>query len=301
MWLHNLDELQMLLAVVEAGSFTEAGRRLNVSTSAVSAGVRRLESELGVNLLSRTTRSLRPTAEGEVLLEHGRRAMDILEAGRDRTRKMSGALLGTLSVTSSTVLGTYFLADWLAGFAGRHPDLQLRFSVGDSRVDLVSAGMDVALRDGPLEDSELSARQLVEVPWVACASPAYLSRCGAPEDPSQLARHSCITHFVRKRLFNRWAFRPTDGGEPFEVVVGGSFTTDNAAVSVQWALDGQGILFQSSLALRRLLNSGALVPILEGFQGRTVPLCAVMPRRVRVPWRVRTMLSELSESIESFV
>lgn len=299
MWLHNLDELQMLLAVSEARSFTEAAQRLSLSTSAVSAGVRRLEAELGVRLLTRSTRSVRPTAEGEVLLEHGRRALEILEDGRDQTRMLGGALAGRLSVTTSTVLGTYFLADWLSGFVGRHPAVQLQLSVGDRHVELVRAGVDVALRNGPLEDSDLTARQLADVAWVACASPAYLARHGQPKQPQELAQHRCITHLVRARLFDHWVFRPRGGGEPVEVTASGPMSTDSAAIAVQWALAGHGILYQSSLALRPLLAQGALVPLFDAYQGRSVPLYAVYPARRLVPMRVRRMIDELSQAIAS--
>ncbi len=299
MWLHNLNELQMLLAVHEAGSFTEAARKLDLSTSALSAGVRRLETELGVRLLRRSTRSLRTTTEGDVLLEHARRALDLLAQGRDQSRMLGGALAGRLSVATTTMLGTYFLADWLAGFASRHPAVQLQLGVGDGIVDLVRAQVDVCVRNGPLEDSDLSARPLADVAWIACASPAYLTRRGVPHEPAELAQHDCITHLVRSRFFDRWAFHPKSGGDAVEVNVGGPLSTDNAAIAVHWALSGQGVIYQSSLALRGLIDDKALVPLFGAYRGRSVPLYAVYPARRLVPLRVQRMVDELSEAITS--
>ncbi len=297
MWINNLDELQMLLAVYEAGSFTAAAHKLGLSTSAVSTGVRRLESELGVRLLERSTRRLRPTPEGEVLIEHGRRALDVLAEGRDLSRALGGSLTGKLSVATSTVLGTYFFADWLAAFVHRHPGLQLQMSVDDDRVELVRAGVDVALRNGPLEDSDLSARHLTDLTWVACASPDYLARHGTPKTPGELEQHACITHRIRARYFDHWVFQPKAGGDPVEVMASGPLSTDNVAIAVQWALAGSGILYQSSLALRAMIGQGTLVPLFEDYRGHSVPLYAVFPARRLAPLRVRRMIDEITQAI----
>jgi DNA-binding transcriptional LysR family regulator len=176
----NLDDLRVLLATAETGSLTGAGRRCGLSTAAVSAAVKRLEAALGVRLFERTTRSVRPTAEGEVMIDHARRALELVSEGQAKVRAGSAGLSGTIRITAAAVFAHEMLAAWLAEFAAQHPQLEVDLLVSDAVLDLVRDGIDLALRNGPLADSSHSARLLAPARRVVCASPEYVARRGAP-------------------------------------------------------------------------------------------------------------------------
>ncbi|ROZ66521.1 LysR family transcriptional regulator [Ramlibacter sp. WS9] len=294
----NLDDLRVLLATAETGSLTGAGRRGGLSTAAVSAAIKRLETALGVRLFERTTRSLRPTAEGEVMIDHARRALEIVADGQAKVRAGSAGLTGTICITSAAVFAHEMLARWLAEFAAQHPHLKVDLLVSDAHLDLVRDGIDLALRNGPLPDSSHSARLLASARRIACASPEYVMRHGAPQQPSQLADHECFVYHVRGRRMDVWQFARGDE-PPQQVRVGGRLACNDASIAQQWALQGRGILYQSELALVDLLADGQLVQLLPGWQGEDSSLFAVLPSRRYVPTRVQVVMDELAAAFSS--
>lgn len=292
----NLADLRVLLATAETGSLTAAGRRCGLSTAAVSSAMKRLEKSLGARLFERTTRSVRPTPEGDVMIEHARRALELVAEGQARVRAGCGDLSGTIRLTASTAMAQQVLAPWLADFAERHPGVAIDLQVSDAHLDFVRDGVDVALRYGPLPDSNLIARLLAPAHRIACASPAYLARHGTPQSPADLPQHECITYQVRGRLLNTWTFAPRDGdqSDACEVRVRGRLACDTAAVAQLWARQGRGVIYQAEPDLGDALPSGALVRLFPELTGAPSPLYAVLPSQRYVPARVRILVHELS-------
>lgn len=295
----NLDDLRVLLATAETGSLTAAGRRCGLSTAAVSAAVKRLEQSLGVRLFERTTRSVRPTPEGEVMVDHARRALELVSQGQALVRAGSVGLAGPIRITVAAALARELMAHWLAQFAGEHPGIQIDLQVSDAHVDLVREGIDLALRHGPLADSSHAARLLVTARRVACASPAYVARHGAPQAPCDLAEHECLVYHVRGRPMEQWLFEPEAGGEALAVRVQGRLTCNDASIAQQWALEGRGVVYQSELALMRPLAGGELVRLLPGWLGEPAPLYAVLPSKRYVPARVEEIVTRLADYFTS--
>jgi DNA-binding transcriptional LysR family regulator len=289
----NLDDLRVLLATAETGGLTSAGKRCGLSTAAVSAAIKRMETALGVRLFERTTRSVRPTAEGEVMIDHARRALELVSEGQALVRAGTAGLSGTIRVTVATVMAHEMLAHWLAEFAAAHPAIAVNLQVSDAHLDLVREGIDLALRNGPLPDSSHSARLLATAHRVACASPAYLARHGTPADPAELAKHQCFVYHVRGRRLDVWQFQARDG-TAMRVRVNGRLTSNDASISQQWALEGRGILYQSELALADALASGRLVRLFPDHVGEPAPLYAVLPSARYVPARVQVVMDQLS-------
>jgi DNA-binding transcriptional LysR family regulator len=296
----NLADLRVLLATAETGSLTGAGRRCGLTTAAVSAAMKRLERTLGARLFERTTRSVRPTAEGEVMIEHARRALELVAEGQARVRAVSGDLTGTIRITAATAMAQLVLAPWLAQFAAAHPGLLVDLQVSDAHLDLVRDGLDVALRYGPLPDSTLVARRIASAHRIACASPAYLERHGRPRTPEDLAQHDCITYHVRGRLLDVWRFEPRSGSaaSPCAVRVRGRLACDTAVIAHQWARAGCGVLYLSELDLADTLASGELLPLFPDHVGAEAPLYAVLPSQRYVPTRVKVLIDELAALFE---
>ena len=294
----NLDDLRVLLATAETGSLTGAGRRCGLSTAAVSAAIKRLETALGVRLFERTTRSVRPTAEGEVMIDHAKRALELVSEGQAKVRAGSAGLSGTIRITAAAVFAHEMLASWLAEFAAQHPHLEVDLLVSDAVLDLVRDGIDLALRNGPLADSSHSARLLAPARRIVCASPEYVARRGEPAQPSDLANHECLVYHVRGRRMGVWQF-DREGEAVQQVRVGGRLACNDASIAQQWALQGRGILYQSELALVDMLASGKLVRLMPDYRGEDSSLFAVLPSRRYVPARVQVVMDQLAAAFSS--
>jgi len=294
----NLDDLRVLLATADTGSLTAAGRRCGLSTAAVSAAMKRLESALGARLFDRTTRSVRPTAEGEVMIDHARRALDIVAEGQAKVRGDHGELVGTINVTASSAMSQRLLAGWLGEFAAGHPGLEIDLQVSDSWLDLVKDGVDVALRNGPLPDSSLAARLLAPAHRQAFASPAFIERHGEPQHPAELAELDCIIGRLRGRKLDRWRFTPRGGAGPIDlpldVPVRGRLACDNAAVALQWARQGRGVVYLSEIDLHEPVRRGEMKRLFADFDGEPAPLYAVLPSARFTPHRVKVMVDALA-------
>ena len=291
----NLNVLRVLVAVADAGSLTAAGRQLDIGTAAVSAAIKRLENSLGVRLLERTTRSVRPTAEGEVMIDHARRALELVVLGQAQVRRGSLELGGSIAITASVTMARELLVDWLAEFSARHPAIDIQLQVTDTQLDFVRDGIDVAVRNGPLNDSGLVARLLAPATRVAVASPAYVAVHGMPEQPRDLTRHQCLVSRVRDRIYDRWYFESlTDPAASTHVKVSGRLACHDASVAHQWALSGCGIAYQSELVVAPSLVDGSLVRVLPDYVGEDVPLYAVWPSNRFVPTRVSVLVAELA-------
>src|SRR4051812_10272282 len=188
----TFDGIEFLTVTVETGSFAAAARRLGVTPSAVSRRVALLESELGVQLLARTTRSLRLTEDGLAFHERCTRILDELKEARDAIARVRGKPAGLLRVDAPIALGRSVLAPKLPAFLERYPEIRLDLTLRDQLVDPTAEGLDVLVRIGLPRDSTLISRRLGESRLLTCASPAYLRKHGKPRHPRDLAHHQCL-------------------------------------------------------------------------------------------------------------
>lgn len=292
----KLDDLRVLLATADTGSLTAAAQRCDISKAAVSAAIRRLEGTLGARLFERTTRSVRPTSEGDVMIAHARQALAIIAEGQACVRSGTLGLSGTIRLSATTTLSQYALGTWLGSFSARHPGLEIDLQVSDAVVDLVREGVDVALRNGPLGDSTLVARMLAPARRFAAASPDYLARRGQPRHPAELVHHDCITYVARGRRLSEWHFEALPGHAaepPGTVSVNGCLLCNSAAVAQQWAVQGLGVVYLSELDALEALQRGELVRLFPHHLGEPVPLYAVMASKRFRPARVQILVEEL--------
>jgi DNA-binding transcriptional LysR family regulator len=191
-------EMEVFVRVVQEGAFSAAARSLDLTPSAVSKLIARLEARLGIRLLMRTTRALTLTEEGEAYYHT---ALRILQEMNDAEQAAAGgAVRGRLRISASVPFGSMYVAPVIPAFLTRHPDLIVDLSLTDDIVDLLAQRTDLAIRMGTLPDSGLIARKLGQSRRVICASPSYLERKGMPRVPGDLLHHECITfNFKRPR------------------------------------------------------------------------------------------------------
>ena len=286
--------MRVFCAIVEAQGFSAAAERLDSTHSSVSRHLKRLESELGVQLLNRTTRRFALTAAGQRYYDA---CVDILGRVEAATQAMAHEhqrVAGTLRVSVPLAIGTLELADWLPAFQQRYPDLHLDLSCSDEMVDLVAEGFDVALRiSRPLGDSSLMARVLVESDIVLVASPAYLARHGLPVAPQDLARHALIA-FSGAQTATEWMIESAQG-DAIRVPLETRLTTDAITAAYSATLAGVGIAAFTWNTVRPALARGHLVHILPGCTLGKRIYYALYPHTRHIAPRVRAFVDYMSE------
>ncbi|WP_437548062.1 LysR family transcriptional regulator [Sorangium sp. So ce367] len=295
MSIENIDDLRVLVETARRGTLTAAARVLGVTPAAASAMLKRLETQLGERLFERSTRALRLTPEGQILLDYASRALDLLEEGEAQLASQRRSLVGTVRVAAPSDLARSVLLPWLDEFVAAHPGVRLALSVTDRVQDVMRDVVDLALRYGELSDSRLVARALSTTRRVLCASPAYLARHEPPRSPEDLAQHNCLTFHVNHKRHVAWRFEKD--GAWTEVRVDGDRDADDAAIAHQWALAGAGLLYKSELDLVHDLREGRLVRLLPGWQGEHYPLNAILPSHRFVPARVRALVDFLAAKL----
>jgi len=286
-----LKNLELFLLIVEKGGLSAAGREMGLSPASVSERLATLENYYGANLLNRTTRAISLTDEGRLLVEGAHRLLN--EAGELHASIRSGTqhLSGPIRLSAPQDLGRQYIEPILSRFLDEHPGVSLDLNLGDGYVDLVSQGLDFAIRYGALADSSLRARPLGENRRVVCAAPRYLERHGTPSHPSDLAGHECLVMRLGINTAREWTF--SRHGEVHRVMVQGRRIANDGGLVRQWCLDGHGISLKSIWDVRDDLKSGRLVELLPDFSAGSTLLQIVYPTARVQPSRVRALIERL--------
>ncbi|MGO1071050.1 LysR substrate-binding domain-containing protein [Lysobacter sp. CA199] len=292
-------DLALFVRAADAGSLSAAARALDISPAAASATLKRLEAELHAQLFVRSTRSLRLTQEGERFLAHAREALRAIEEAEQALRGDQAVLRGQLQLSMPSDLGRSLVLPWLDDFIAQHPHVQLRINLSDHFADVYRQPVDVALRYGAPQDSNLIALPLrPENRRVLCASPDYLSRRGVPDDPDRLSEHNCLRMLIRGETQDRWRLRR--GEDDRTVRVQGDRVSDDGHAVKQWALAGHGIAYKSWLDVSQEVTSGRLTLLCRDWSGESAPLNLVCPdRRLLSPLvqRLREFLKQRFETV----
>lgn len=285
--MHSLSNIDAFVRAVEDGDFTRAARKLNLTASAVSRRIARLEEELGVRLFQRTTRALRLTEDGRDFYARCQRILAELGEAKEALARSRSRPTGLLRVEVPQVIGQLVLTPALPRFFAAYPGIELHLTLRDEVVDPVTEGADVLIRMGKLTDSRLVARRLSVARLVAVAAPAYLARHGTPATPADLARHQCLG-FMRQGVTGEWRFKDAHGVSRF--VPRGAFHVSQGATLRDAAVMGLGIAWLMDFMVARELATGTLVTVLDAFACEERPLHALHPPGRHLPSRVRVFL-----------
>jgi len=292
-YLDKLGEMQVFVAAVKSGSFSAAGRQLELSPSTVSKLITRMESRLGARLLNRTTRTLSLTEGGQLYF---RRCLDILQdidAADDALSGLGQVPKGLLRINSSAGFARHQLLPVLPIFQARYPQIELELQLSGLSVDLIGERVDVAIRLGVLEDTSLVARKVGESQRIVCASPAYLAAQGTPERPADLLEHNCL-RLSTSDAFNRWQFERD--GQRETIDIGRGFRTDNVEALYQYALLGGGIVRLSSFMVGEALATGQLQPLLTEYRTDNQQIHALYGHRKYLAAKIRVFVDFLLET-----
>lgn len=289
----RLDCDRMFIAVMETGSFTGAAERLGTSSGQASKLVSRLETELGVRLLNRTTRSISATEAGKAYFERLRPLLDEYDHLDLAVRDASHAPRGRLRLTAPLSFGVIELAPALNDFALRYPEIELDVTFSDRVTNLVDEGFDMAIRIGRPADSSLVARKLCDVRIVVVGAPAYFERMGEPAAPEELAAHDCIidTNF---REPDRWPLRSL-AGEVLATPISGRIRYSNAEACLRAAEAGLGLACVPSFVAGATIRAGRVRRILQAHETTPFVVHALYPHSRHLAAKVRALVDFLAD------
>lgn len=283
----ELELMGLFATVVEQGSFTRAAELLGMPKSSVSQKISRLESQLGVRLLQRTTRRLSLTPQGEIYVEHCRGLLTLARSANLAMARLRSAPAGRVRITAPEATGTLLLGPILAEFRALYPEVVLELTLSDEQLDLVGEGYDLALRAAPLKDSSLICRRIGEVARYLVASPGYLARHGMPQRLAELAHHVCLVHTA----LPVWPLQ--EGGWRPQ----GDCASNSLLALRELALHDGGIALLPQHVCESGLASGKLQKILPMIPIPTNPFYLIYPSREHLAPALRGLMDFVAERL----
>jgi LysR family transcriptional regulator, regulator for bpeEF and oprC len=294
----KMDKLKSLLIFLRSAqhrSFSEAARQLGMSPSAVSRAVLRLEDDLGIRLLQRTTRSLTLTEDGTRYYDRCQQILDELEEADLEIQQTQSKPTGTLRLDLSTTLGKMHIAPVLPRFAAQYPELTLNVSFSDRMVDLIDEGIDATVRVGMGSDSRLIMRNLGVMRFVTCASPQYLTSKGTPKTPENLVAHRCV-NFIYPQTRREFDWKFEQNGKPLNLSLKSHLQFDDAEVVLNAAIQGAGMIQLPQYIVAGAIARGDLQPVLSDYRAQTgLPIAIVYPQKRHLSAKVRVFVEFMIE------
>ena len=290
----RLTSLGIFVSAVEEGSFAAAARRFGLSAAMAGKHVSALEAELNARLLQRTTRHLSLTYTGQTYYERCKRILEAFDEARREASDSQGTARGVLRVAAPVTFGAMHLGEVVARYLEDHPHVNVEVVLGDRYVDLIDAGVDVAIRIGRLEDPGLVTRRLAPCRMVVCASPAYLKRHGTPRKPVDL-QHAQRLAFSEAVSAGDWTL--LDARNRAHVIDGPCrMAANNTQMLLAAALAGAGIAYGPTFVFGEHLRRGELVALLPAYRAADLAIQAIYPSARRIPLKVRRFVDYLAET-----
>lgn len=293
----NLSELAFFAVLARKDSLSAAARELDITPPAVTKRLAQMEQRIGVRLVNRTTRTLSLTSEGELYLEHASRILEAMRDMEEQLRASRDAPQGLLRVNATLGFGRTTIAPLVSKFAGHYPHVEVQLQLTDRPINLVEEAFDLGIRFGELPDIRLSARRIMSNKRFLCAAPSYLKKHGEPTTPDELASHNCIVHRQNDDAHGIW--RLQKGRRTDTVKVGGTLSSNDGDVVLNWALEGHGILVRSEWDVARYLQSGRLRIVLPDYALAPADLFVFYPSRRNLPAKVRAFIDFLAAEFET--
>jgi DNA-binding transcriptional LysR family regulator len=298
----ELKRIGVFTRVVETKSFSEAARQLGVAKSAVSKQIAQLEKEVGVRLLNRTTRSLSLTEAGEIFYRHSAEIVNRTKIALSELREYQNQPTGTLRISCPVSFGTQHLVPVIKEVRALYPLLKIDLLLEDRVINMVDDGVDLAIRIGWLQESNLVAKKICETPVIVFASPEYLAQKGTPKIPQDLQQHDWISLSLFSSPLT-WEFEKKGRKQSAQkhsvqkqkVQMHSQLKSNSVAAVIALAKSGQGISALSKFVMQDDIDQGLLQPLLTDYQLAPTGVYAVYPHREHVPPKVRIFIDFLSK------
>jgi len=290
--MERLKRMSVFAKVVELGSFTAAARQLEMSVSSISQTVSKLENELQVKLLNRSTRSIGLTEAGKIYYQGCRRMLHEAQDVHEQLYAFNNTPIGTLRVGCSSTMAQNVLAMITSEMLKEYPDLSVNLVTGIPAPDLIADGLDLVIRVGALQDSGLFSRRLGSMPMVLCAAKSYLQQAGTPEKPADLASHSWLEYSIRP--YNEFELIAPEGLST-KLIPQGRFVTNDPMTLNRWLTAGAGIAFVPLMWVINEINRGELEILLPRYQSDPRPVYAVYTEKDKLPLKVQVCINYLTD------
>jgi DNA-binding transcriptional LysR family regulator len=287
--------METFVRVVDAGSFTAAAKHQNMSQPSVSKSVAQLEEALGVRLLMRSTRGLKPTEAGRSFCEHARRVVEQADEAVQAVRSVGAGLQGRLRVSAGTALGKLHLVPLLPAFLAENPNLSIDLVLDDRSIDLIGEGIDLGFCFGPLRDSSLTARKLARSKRMVLGAPAYFEGAGVPITPAELSRHTAVIYTHDRESSDTSCFR--QGKTELSVSVSGRLRVSTSEGLRTAVLRGIGLAIASHWTFEPELACGAVREVLSDWSLPESELWAVFPARRMPSAKARTFATFVESAL----
>jgi DNA-binding transcriptional LysR family regulator len=296
----HLEDIRFFVQAARFSSLSEAARRMDVSSAAASATLKRLEAELGLKLMVRTTRNLRLTQAGDVFLTQCAQGLQLIQQAREHLQQDHSSIAGVVQISLPSNLGRQVVLPLLRDFRQRYPKVELRIQLTDRLVEMHREPIDVVLRYGKPADSSLVALPIAQHNRrVLCATPAYLNKFGTPLAPVDLRQHACLCFQLSGRIYNRWTF--DRGGRTEVIEVSGPIVSDDGDAIRLFGLMGEGIIYKSAIAVMDDVKQGLLIPLCTDWQGEAVPLYLACADRSQLRPVVKLLREFLMQRLQALM
>lgn len=292
----DTEDLVLFVRTAELGSLSGAGRDMRMSPAVVSSRIQRLENQLGLRLLNRTTRQVNLTPDGDTFYEHCLKILEEVDAAEEAVSTRRDKLGGSLKISASNAFARLHIAPKISVFLERHPNIQLQLVASDRFANFADEKIDIAIRVGELKDSSLIVRRLARNVRVLCASPQYLENAPQLKNPGDLANHNCLLlRFPGSQQF-QWTLQ-NGSGTTITPVTPGTMDSDNGEILTSWCLEHHGIALKSLWEIGPYLQSGQLKQVLPDYPPIPHTVHALYPHARFLPPRVRAFIDFMVDTI----
>lgn len=283
----QIEDLKVVLKVAEQKSITSAAASLDMQTATASAAIKRVERTLGIELFTRTTRSLKISHAGERYLPHCQQAIEMLEQAKRNVKDDLDIVDGELRIGISSDLGRNVVTPWLDEFMQSHTGITLKVNLTDSNIDFYRDSIDICLRYGSPSDANMYGFKICNVPRLLCASPGYLAQHGTPSHPHDLTSHNGLFYQLHDIIHDVWDFSADN--DKFKVKMTGNRAGNDGDLVRRWCVAGHGLATKSALDIAADLLNGTLVNVLPDFKPTDTELWLVCPSRQSITPAVRLL------------
>ncbi|CAI0912675.1 HTH-type transcriptional activator AaeR [Serratia quinivorans] len=290
--MERLKRMSVFAKVVECGSFTAAARQLDMSVSSISQTVSKLENELQVKLLNRSTRSIGLTEAGKIYYQGCRRMLLEVSEVHEQLYAFNNTPTGTLRIGSSSTMAQNMLATMTADMLKEYPGLTVNLVTGIPAPDLIADGLDVVIRTGALQDSSLFSKRLGSMPMVVCAAKSYLSQHGTPLKPSDMVNFSWLEYSVRPD--SEFELIAPEGIST-RIAPQGRFVTNDSQTMIRWLKVGAGIAYAPLMWVIEEIKRGEIEILFKNYHSDPRPVYAVYTEKDKLPLKVQVCINYLTE------
>ena len=288
----QLDDLLLFTELVDCGSFSEVAARRSITKSAVSKRISKLEQNLGVQLLYRTTRHLTVTEAGQHLYQKAKELAALAKSTMESVIEYAENINGHIRMSVPTISGELLLADAVSDFCELHPDISVEMVLENQLVNLVEDRYDLVVRTAQLADSSLKASLIFHSRWLLCASPSYIEQKGRPKSPADLSQHNCLGYSNQGTGRFEWLFKEKNGREYIQHV-NGNFSSNNAVALKIAAMKGRGIAYLPMCLIYDEIQSGHLIELLPKESAKNLGIYALYPFTDRPSKRIRALIDHI--------